>query len=97
MPTDLPAISARKRKAQAQTRRAIAYIGGATPSRPTLIAGAVIVPSGIFCPATMKIWAPGLRSPRFPGTNRTTGTLFRAESGYDQACPLGRKPRCSII
>jgi hypothetical protein len=38
-----------------------------------LIAGAVIVPSGIFCPATMKICAPGLRSSKLPGTNRTTG------------------------
>ena len=51
----------------------IAHIGGVTPSRPTLIAGAVIVPSGIFCPATMKICAPGLRSSRLPETNRTTG------------------------
>jgi len=52
---------------------ALIYIGGATASRSILIAGAVIIPSVIFCQATMKIFAPGLRSPMLPGANRTSG------------------------
>jgi hypothetical protein len=39
------------------------------------MAGAVMAPSDIFCPARMKICAPGLRSSTFPGTNRTTEVL----------------------
>ena len=57
---------------------ALIYIGGATPSRSILIAGAVIIPSVIFCPATMKIFAPGLRSPMLPGTAGVgVGVLFQ--------------------
>jgi hypothetical protein len=59
-------------------------IGGASPSRPSLIAGAVSVPSAIFCLATMKICTPGLRAPMLPRMSRTTRMPFRAASGYDQ-------------
>jgi hypothetical protein len=44
------------------------YIGGATPSRPTLTAGASSVPSGFFSAAAIKILAPGLSSLLSPGT-----------------------------
>src|SRR5690348_1088387 len=52
-----------------------AHIGGAAPSRPTLMAGAVIVPSDCLVPATMKNCAPGLRSSLLPALKRTTGVL----------------------
>ena len=68
----------------------IAYIGGATPSRPTLIADAVIVPSGILCPAIMKICALGLRSSMLPGTNRTTG-VFRGTMIFFSPSALRRR------
>ena len=41
---------------------AASYIGGAAPSRPTLIAGAVIDPSGCFWPWRTATCAPTLRS-----------------------------------
>src|SRR5579884_2736758 len=51
------------------------HIGGAAPSRPILMAGAMIVPSGIFCPAITIICAPGLMSLALPGTNLTIGVF----------------------
>src|SRR6266700_890295 len=52
-----------------------AHIGGAAPSRPTLMAGAVYDPSVCLVAATMKNCAPGLRSSLLPGLKRTTGVL----------------------
>src|ERR1700693_3223741 len=52
-----------------------AHIGGAAPSRPTLMAAAVYVPSACFTAATMKNCAPALTSSLVPGVKRTTGVL----------------------
>src|SRR5579864_4094093 len=63
------------------------HIGGAAPSRPTLMAGAVSDPSAAFCAAMMMNCAPGLTSAMLPGTNLTTGVFggtmtFFSPSGY---------------